>query len=299
MAILSILAVIGKILLVLLLILAIVILLILLVPITYKAKILKQDDTFKADGNVGWLLHAVHFSFSFDIAREDEKLKLDLRFLGIPLMPLIRKITKNGKKKPGKKKKGQDAAPEREIRWEAPRKPTVEPGQRRAAEPEVVPSKHPTLIQRISAHIMAFFGKVKKAFRKLLDISKNIAVWIDYLQSDSFDRAKDCLLTNGKAILRHVLPRRISGKIAFGMKDPSTTGMIYGLSYILYPAFPEKLDLEPDFEESRFDADVTVNGHIQLIVLVFRAVRILLQKDVRKLISRIRKQAGKNSKDKE
>ena len=295
MLVLHILGIVGKILLVLLLILIALILLLLLVPFTYKADILKQDKEFRAEGNVGWLLHAVHFGFSFDKDREDEKLKLDLRFLGIPLMPLIRKFGKgrNKNKKEKNKKKGQEAAPAREIRWEAPRKPTVEPGQRRVTEVEITQTKKPGVIQRAAARIMAFIGKIRKAFRKLRDIGKNVSVWIDYLQSDSFDRAKDCLIKEGTAIARHVLPRKIRGTIRFGTGDPAKTGMITGAAYIAYPVFPEELILEPDFLESRFDADVSLKGHIQLIVPVFHAVRIVLQKDVRRLISRIRKQINK------
>ena len=295
MLLLHILAAIGKILPWILIITAVLLLLILFVPVTYKADIRKQGEDLTAAGNVGWLLHAVHVAFSLDKNRPEEKVQLSVRIFGVPILPLIRRIL--GKIRKKKKTKRADGS-ERIIRWEAPKKPTVEPGQRREMPVEVVRTKRPNLIQRAAAHIQAFVGKIKKTIRRIRYIYDHISEWIDYLQSDSFSRAMECLLKHGSAILRHVKPRRIQGTVRFGTDDPAKTGMLIGCLYILYPVFPEKLRVEPEFLESCLEADIQIKGHLILFVLVYHAVRILLQKDVRKLISRIRGSEKKKTKKK-
>ena len=295
MTILTISAIVGKILLWILLIFAVILLLVLFAPITYKIGIVKKDDTFTADGNVGWLFHLIHVCFSFDQSRADKKLKADVRVLGISLLNIINKLRQRSKNKKLKKKK-QDAV--REIRWEAPKKPTVEPGQRRTQTIEITKTKRPGIIQRIAARIQALIGKIKRFFRKLRTVWHDISGWIDYLQSDSFGRAKDCLIKEGAKILRHALPRKISGFMRIGTGDPANTGFLIGILQILYPVFPKDLCLEPEFLESCFEADVQCKGHVQLVVLIYHIVRMILQKDVRRLISRIRGQMKKGKRNK-
>ena len=165
----------------------------------------------------------------------------------------------------------------------------------------MIRAKRPGFLVRLGARISSFIGKIKTIYRRICRLQAVAADWLEYFGSESFRRAKDTLLREGMAILRHILPKKISGSVCFGTDDPAMTGMLLGVIAMLYPVIPEKLMIEPDFMEPGLEADLSIEGRLFLIVLIVHAVRILLSKDVRILISRIlntvRSGKGKNKAD--
>ena len=299
----AILGMIGKVLLILLLVLAVLIALILFVPVHYKAAIRKKDAGLSAQIRISWLLRIVYVRAALEKGKDESHSGVDVRLAGIRILDLL----KNRKKKSGKKRKEKSSGkPERIIRREAVKKPTVKPGSRREGTEEIRPlsvevtkAKHPNLLIRISARISALIGKIRRLWKKIAGGAGILRDWIEYLGSESFDRAKTVLLHEGGALLRHILPRQIAGDLLFGTDDPAKTGMILGIIGVLYPVIPEKLQIEPDFTESVLETDLTCRGHVLLIVLLVRVIRILLCRDVRLLIGRIRREwkAGKGKKE--
>lgn len=85
-------------------------------------------------------------------------------------------------------------------------------------------------------------------------------------------------------LFRHVLPRKLEGRIRFGFDDPSVTGKITGVAAIFYPAYAQHFSLEPDFQEVCFEADCKGRGRIQLGFFLYIIVRILLDSNVRRII---------------
>ena len=86
-----------------------------------------------------------------------------------------------------------------------------------------------------------------------------------------------------------VLPRSLEGNIHFGTGDPATTGYIFGGASIFYPKYKDSLILKPNFDESIIEGEVKVAGKITLGVFVWMAIRIYLDRRVRRLIKEVRK----------
>lgn len=292
---LAVLPVIGKILRFILIAGSIFLALLLFYPFAYRVDLNKNEESISIQARIHWLLHLLRIDLAFTKTNEKTEIRPDIRLAGIPLLPLINRIL-HRKKRSGKEK-------EREIRKEAPKKPTVPPGQRISdtarndeIQPkiEVIHARRSRLMHRVVARIAAWIGKVKQLFRKIRGGCGILSEWFTYLSSESFARAKDVLFREGGAIIRHILPRKISGNVRFGTNDPANTGMILGIVSVFYPVLPETLNVEADFLDPCLLADLRCSGRVILIVLIVHAVRILICKDVRLLISRIR---GKNRKD--
>lgn len=87
-----------------------------------------------------------------------------------------------------------------------------------------------------------------------------------------------------KKILKHVLPRKLTGYIRFGLDDPADTGYLTGLAAAFYPVYGKHFSLEPDFREKCFEADCRGSGRIRIMFFLYLVIWLLLDKNVRKLI---------------
>ena len=201
------------------------------------------------------------------------------------------------KLEPGKKTHTEEEA-ERRMREGAKKKPTVRPGERAekaqgGPEVRVFHRRQPGLAERLSARIMAFAGKVKRAVKKifsnLTEACGKIRQWNTYLHSEQFRDAFRVIKDQGIPLLRHVLPRKAEGTVEFGMEDPADTGELLGAAAMFFALIPEDLRIVPDFTQRKLEADVTLRGHMILLPVLVRTLRIFLNKNVKTLIRVIRK----------
>ena len=182
----------------------------------------------------------------------------------------------------------------RRSREGAKRKPTVQPGEKRdtgkeAEIPiEIIPAKRPGKFEMLLAAYGAKIGHLKKAAARGQSILSVVLAWLDYADSDSFEHAISVILREVKALLKHMLPRTITGNIAFGMGEPDLTGEILAGIAVFYPVLPPRLAIVPDFGEEKLEADIQAAGRIRLAAVLWRVLKLILTRDVRDLISRIR-----------
>ena len=133
-----------------------------------------------------------------------------------------------------------------------------------------------------------FGAKLRRAKEKLSSLFEKLRWGWELIHSDMFKGALAVVRKQGIGMLRHIMPRRISGFVRFGFDDPSRTGQVTGIIAMVYPKLPKKLKVQPVFDEKCLDADLTIRGHICLICLLFRGIMILLNKNVRSLIKTIK-----------
>ena len=209
----------------------------------------------------------------------------------------VKENSASDKLRAGKKAHTEEEA-ERRMREGAKKKPTVRPGERAGKaqggpEVRVFHRRQPGLAERLSARIMAFAGKVKRAVKKifsnLTEACGKIRQWNTYLHSEQFRDAFRVIKEQGIPLLRHVLPGKAEGTVEFGMEDPADTGELLGAAAMFFALIPEELRIIPDFTQKKLEADVTLRGHIILLPVLIRALRILLNKNVKTLIRVIRK----------
>ena len=127
------------------------------------------------------------------------------------------------------------------------------------------------------------------------------------LTSDPVKEAMGFLWKKTKGLLHHILPRRMTGRIHFGFEDPSKTGKTLAYFSMLYPFTKENLVIEPEFEKMKKEAgdlakteelilegDIAFRGRIRLGYLVYVALSVVLNKNIRRQYKRLRQGGNKD-----
>lgn len=91
-------------------------------------------------------------------------------------------------------------------------------------------------------------------------------------------------------LLRHFSPRKAKGELAFGMTDPAQTGQVLGALGVLPFWARYRINICPDFEAERFfvEGKLWMKGHIRLWHFLLSVVRLIKDKNVRRLLRKIR-----------
>lgn len=91
-------------------------------------------------------------------------------------------------------------------------------------------------------------------------------------------------------LLRHFSPRKAKGELAFGMADPAQTGQVLGALSVLPFWARYRINICPDFETERFfiEGELWMKGHIRIWHFLLSVVRLIKDKNVRRLLRKIR-----------
>ena len=146
--------------------------------------------------------------------------------------------------------------------------------------PEVKESEDKeSFISKINNAYQQICGKVNTGQEKIEQVRT-------FLNDQENRKTIGLLWRQVKKLLRHVLPRKISGRVRFGFDDPATTGQI--LTYIspFYGLYAKTLKLEPIFEEKVLDGELHVKGHIRAATLLWIVIRVVLNKNFRVLLKK-------------
>jgi hypothetical protein len=92
-----------------------------------------------------------------------------------------------------------------------------------------------------------------------------------------------------KVLLKGILPRNVRGEVHFGTEDPALTGEILGGISIFYPIFMDNVKVYPDFEQSCLEGELQIKGRLRLVTVVYIAIRLLLNKNIRYVYRRMNK----------
>ena len=146
----------------------------------------------------------------------------------------------------------------------------------------------------------SFFEKLSGKFSKIADRLRGMQHKTDQLKQQTayYKRIWDQPQTRQAIrvgfyelgeIIRHVLPRKLEVFGIVGTGDPASTGQILAIQGMLYPWHKGNIRLEPDFEEKHIEGEFHLKGRIRLGTLGICGLRILLNKNVRRLIRILRK----------
>lgn len=314
---LTILKILGILLLVLVGILLVIILSVLFVPVCYDAQGKKTADELYGKAAVSWLFRLVYARFVY----EDGKTALEIFLFGIPLLAAKRRLDawkverrKRKAEKPDKKPVVKAVEPDRKSvvkAVETDKKPTVKaiaPDKEPAAE-VVEPDGKPTVqtgeqekktvfkqivgkVAGIWKKIKGFFavlwrlpGKIADRIRKIRltfrGICDKIKQWYTFFQMDDTREAIRFLKEKGKGLLRHILPRKVRGKVMFGFDDPSLTGQVLALAGAVYPLYKDRLQITPVFDRQVLEGEVKLSGRVFGGYLLWQAWQIYRNREVK------------------
>ncbi len=87
-----------------------------------------------------------------------------------------------------------------------------------------------------------------------------------------------------KRILLHILPRKLQGEVEYGFDDAYKTGQVTGYASLLYPCYGKSIRVQPHFDEKILKGWLKGCGRIRIGFLVRQVLRILINKDTRRLV---------------
>ena len=108
-----------------------------------------------------------------------------------------------------------------------------------------------------------------------------------FLDETAHREAFRLILRTGRKFLAHILPVRIRGTFEFGTGDPCSTGQLLGALSILYAKTGGDFVVIPDFEETRYEGEISFRGRIRGVVLLILTIRLVTDKNLRMLLKDI------------
>lgn len=319
---LTILKVVGIILGCLLLFLLLVLCLVLFTSLKYRVSGSYNSDTGDINALVkaSWLLHIVSFRLVF----EDKKLNYKAKVFGITIMSDSKGGSKASAEQIEEESFGEfDSGPVRkqdyyssdelmeqdflenaqdndsvgmdiadEIQNNVTSVDTFQPfeAENSDVEAQADDGDKPGVIQRvahkITTKVNAVVEKVRGILNKISDV-KNKADRI--IHNDAYRDYFKKVLWNVKKILLTILPSKHYAKVKYGADDPASVGQITGYYAMARCVLPLNVDFTPDFEEKIIDVDGYLAGRFRLISLVIPALKVVLDKRLRRLIKEIKR----------
>lgn len=300
---LTILKILGIILLWILGILLLLLLIILLAPINYSGKV-SYVDTPEVHVKVGWLLFIrvpvdfVNMKLSYaakvfgikvyprgkggDKGDSDEEDAADEKAESVTSDEDESKAKKaesekNGEKAETKKteKSSEEVGKDKKDAGKADDKESLASDEEDSEEDTKPKEKLTDKLVRIAERLIGIWDNTEKA---LYDEEKKINLFFRRKTTkNSFEWLKKALFK----LAKHILPRKLSGELEFGLDDPAVTGYITALASLFYDVYAENFELTPNFEEKIIKGKVEFKGHIILGYVAVIALRLYLRKQFR------------------
>lgn len=318
---LTILKIIGIILLVLIGLILLAAAVILLVPIRYHGEGAREEKILSGNVKLTWLLHMI--SASASLSEDGTKIRVCLFRKTIYPKSKAKKMTKQDAPKKSEKlekpKQQSDTVSKEVATIYEPKKPNPElpkkekknvyeaPEAKKMDEPESEKKQQSQKEKSARPDVKSKFEDIKQKLlavkEKFIDskagiqkIKNKIDYWKNLLTSDPMKEAMEFLWKKTKGLLHHILPRRMTGRIHFGFEDPSKTGKTLAYFSMLYPFTKENLVIEPEFEteELILEGDIAFRGRIRLGYLVYVALSVVLNKNIRRQYKRLRQGGNKD-----
>ncbi len=148
----------------------------------------------------------------------------------------------------------------------------------------------------------SFCSKIASKLKKIRETVKKIWDFIVHLPQ-KFDKIKEVVTDAGnknalsltwrelRYLLRHFKFRKIHTDLEFSAGDPALTGQILGGIAVIPAFYRYDMHIYPDFASDTFYVRGTfdIKGRIRLIHLLCSVIRLLKEKDVRRVLSQFQR----------
>ncbi len=258
-------------------------LIVLFVPIRYKGKAHNTDIVAK----ITWLLHLLSISIEY----KDNNFKYVIKVLGITI--------NKDKKKKKQKKENKLKQPKERVKESKKTKESKEPEENKgksdkqekfktdtkdAKAADTKKKEKKSISQKLSEAINNIKFKIRNICDKIINIKNKISDYKEFLTTKEASENIKILLKIIFDLLVYILPTKFNGNVRFGMENPETTGKVLGVVCMFYGLYGDKVDLEPDFDNKVFEADVQFKGRIRLYRVLLDAYKLWKNEWLKKLI---------------
>ncbi len=317
---LSVLKFMGIFLLTVLCLLLLVLLLVLFVPVRYHVLVkrkLPEDNPLTAQIKVSWLLHILNLGFfypeaaylrvrvfCFTIFRSDKPGRssktpsgrkkdrsADARRKGKETEKTAEEPKQAKQEEPARQQKQME---DQDLVWNNSRTKEQRPKEEQSQRADEEEKKETPLsfLKRLFQVLINIKYTICKIYDKIKDVISNIRYYIRVIQSDTFSRAWTLCSGQVFSLLKNILPGKLDGELLIGTGDPAGTGQVLAIYGMLYPLIGSHIDVKPDFERQILEGRLFLKGKIT----VFRAVKtawiIYFNKDMRRLIKLLKREAA-------
>ena len=157
--------------------------------------------------------------------------------------------------------------------------------ERIAAAPQKVMDLLLLIIDAIDGKAQAAEALAEKLVKKAESAEKKAA---PFLEAESINYFKWLLRRLG-VLLHHFRIRRIKGFLKFGTGAPDMTGFLTGLLYRILPAGAAVYEVDPYFDQTVFETDTILKGHIRACHILWLVILAALRKDTWHMLRKLRR----------
>lgn len=277
----TILKVIGIILLVVLALILTALLCVLFVPVKYRAVGSFDNTDIRAKAHVSWLLHL--FALHIEYADETDGY--------IRLAFVKRKLFDDADSDYENDEKAAEASDD-DVMDEAAKSETEDKvSENTGDEPKISADENQHIKQQTKlTHKKTYKKPHKKQFKDKSEKIKNCIYKLKREYSD--ERNKAAFLHLKKElfiILKRICPRRLKLTMVYSTGSPDTTGISLGILACFPVGYTNRWQITPDFESEKPYAkgSFDIKGHVIVISILAATLRILFDKNCRRLYNRI------------
>lgn len=277
----TILKVIGIILLVVLALILTALLCVLFVPVKYRAVGSFDNTDIRAKAHVSWLFHL--FALHIEYADETDGY--------IRLAFVKRKLFDDADSDYENDEKAAEASDD-DVMDEAAKTETEDKvSENTGDEPKISADENQHIKQQTKlTHKKTYKKPHKKQFKEKSEKIKNCIYKLKREYSD--ERNKAAFLHLKKElfiILKRICPRRLKLTMVYSTGSPDTTGISLGILACFPVGYTNRWQITPDFESEKPYAkgSFDIKGHVIVISILAATLRILFDKNCRRLYNRI------------
>lgn len=281
----TILKVIGIILLVVLALILTALLCVLFVPVKYRAVGSFDNTDIRAKAHVSWLFHL--FALHIEYADETDGY--------IRLAFVKRKLFDDADSDYENDEKAAEASDD-DVMDEAAKTETEDKvSENTGDEPKISADENQHIKQQTKlAHQKTYKKPHKKSHKKQFkDKSEKIKNYIYKLKREYSDERNKAAFSHLKKelfiILKRICPRRLKLTMVYSTGSPDTTGISLGILACFPVGYTNRWRITPDFESEKPYAkgSFDIKGHVIVISILAATLRILFDKNCRRLYNRI------------
>lgn len=281
----TILKVIGIILLVVLALILTALLCALFVPVKYRAVGSFDNTDIRAKAHVSWLLHL--FALHIEYADETDGY--------IRLAFVKRKLFDDADSDYENDEKAAEASDD-DVMDEAAKTETEDKvSENTGDEPKISADENQHIKQQTKlTHQKTYKKRNKKSHKKQFkEKSEKIKTGIGKLKREYGDERNKAAFSHLKKelfiILKRICPRRLKLIMVYSTGSPDTTGILLGILACFPVGYTNRWRITPDFESENPYAkgSFDIKGHVIVISILAATLRILFDKNCRRLYNRI------------
>lgn len=277
----TILKVIGIILLVVLALILTALLCVLFVPVKYRAVGSFENTDIRAKAHVSWLFHL--FALHIEYADETDGY--------IRLAFVKRKLFDDADSDYENDEKAAEASDDDVMDEAAKTEIEDKVSENTGDEPKISADENQHIKQQTKlTHKKTYKKPHKKQFKDKSEKIKNCIYKLKREYSD--ERNKAAFLHLKKElfiILKRICPRRLKLTMVYSTGSPDTTGILLGILACFPVGYTNRWRITPDFESENPYAkgSFDIKGHVIVISILAATLRILFDKNCRRLYNRI------------